>query len=548
MATIEELDIIIEVIDRYSREIDELIAQLTVLEGVAESAEDIRINVSVMGERKLDALLARMSALQFMDTEVGMRGRASAGQAAQAISGASIGDIDAATMRVTAGVVNLMGAAQGGGLGGAVPNVGELATSFKNAEESGNLLSVSMSDFHNALASAIPLLLVFIGALPALIAAVVALATAMIAAVAAFGAIAGIGALGFAMGRADGQMPSMKDFTEIFYEIRDSFFEAFAPLSERLLPTFERALSGIDVLFQRIADRGDILIAIRSQFLAFGRFLLDWIPNTLENMGRMVMAFDEVFSMLGDFFTNTSFTAGLTEFFADALPALTEFSRILVDIIPGLLRFSIGLLQVANAFVKVFTWFTGLLGLLPLTSEQLGILIGTILTLTTAILILNSTALARLGAMIVTIGSTSIPYMIGGLVGATEAIIGMSVSAFTLTNAVAVLRVAIVGLLAVTGVGLLIPIIGSIGSAFLGMGNDVKYAADQLREFNDLSNRTSGTNPYGASPTVRRGTALRDRRSGGTTSITITGDADDQALDRAVSRINYASYRSTFRP
>lgn len=554
MATIEELKIIIRVIDRYEKKIDALILNLTELEGVAKATEDININVDVRGEHKLDSLIAKMAAIDMLevgDVNAGVRGRAVA--AAESVKSRAVGSMQIATANIQAGIVNLAAAMQGGG-GGNLPAVRNAAqgaaSAMRKAEESSSIFNLRMEDMHNALAKLVPLLLVFIAALPALITAVVALAAAMVAALAAFGAIAAFGALGFAMGEAGGEMPSMEDFAEILTRIRDSFFEAFAPIAERLLPTFESALSGLDTLFARIAQRGDFLIALRSQFEAFGGFLLDWIPATLENMARMVMAFDDVFAMIGDFFRETSFLEGMTDFFADALPSLVEFAGIVADMTPTIIEMSIGFLRVSNAVVKFLGFIGRIIGLLPITSEQFGILVGVLLTMITVGALLNGKILTGLIQRLVLLGATAIPTTVASLKTMVSVMFTGRTAAFSLSSALLALRGAVIALLAATGIGLLIPIIGTIGSTFLGMSNDVQKATESLRAFNSMGERVSDINPYGAAPPSGEGAALRRGTTGGRggSTIVVNGNADSRSLDRAVARVNYANYRSTFRP
>jgi len=98
------------------------------------------------------------------------------------------------------GSVGLFGALRGIGDGdGMRETLGELKQSFSQMAEESSLTNINMADMHNVMARLIPLLLVFVGAIPAAYTALFTLAAAAASAAAAFAAMGAFGALGFAM-------------------------------------------------------------------------------------------------------------------------------------------------------------------------------------------------------------------------------------------------------------------------------------------------------------------------------------------------------------
>lgn len=465
MAEAENLEIIIDVFDSYSDELSELLAQLIAVETVAESVEDITIDVDVRGEKKLDALAARMAMIQ--GGEALSRGRR--GSAMQT-------------------------AAFGRG--------GDFARNTERAAESSSLLDLRMSDLHNALAKLVPLILTFIGALPALIGALVALGAAAISAAGALAAIGAIGFLGAAAARG-GRGGLMEGATQILRELQQDFLDAFLPLAERLQPVFERALDGLDRLFQEIANRGDSLVALTDVAEGFGDFVMQWLPDALRNMALMAEAFAPLFGQLGAFLNSFSILQALSGFMADVLPSFLAFLDILIDIVPSIFRLSIGFLDVVSVVLRAIEIFGDFVGMLGLSNEAIGILVASLLTAWTAANLFSLQGLKN-----VVLWLAAVPGKIAPTVAALK---GYTVSALTATTATSVLTTALTALLGVVTLGLGFIALGAtaefVTDKFFNTADSINQATAALREFESANSRfRGGDNPFGAdSPSVRRG-------------------------------------------
>ena len=89
MATVEELEILIDVIDKFSRKLDQLIIKLAEVEAVAERVDRIDIDVDV-DDAELDTLLAKMGAAQ-VGGSAGVRMRGAGAGAGAATAAAARG-------------------------------------------------------------------------------------------------------------------------------------------------------------------------------------------------------------------------------------------------------------------------------------------------------------------------------------------------------------------------------------------------------------------------------------------------------------------------
>jgi hypothetical protein len=423
----------------------------------------------------------------------------------------------------------------------------DVGESVENAIESIEEFDLRMSDVHNALARLVPLILLFVGTLPAVITAVVGLAAAAASAAAALLAIGGLGALG--VGLVDGQF-SMDRLTDVLEGIRDDFIEAFAPLAERLEPVFMDAVDGLDMFFQSIANQGDALMQLTDEARAFGGFVMDFFPDVLRMMAGLVEALSPQLAAIGTFLQNNlmNIVRTLVQLTVDALPAVSNLIQQLMRAIPPLIEFSIGMTMVASAVLDTIGLLTSFLNKIGISSRILGIVIGSVLALATAVLLLNS----AFGTALILIGK----YAAALVAKAVPSLATYISSTWLATFATQALRLAIIGLLAVTGVGLILAGLSvgasAMGSSFLGASKDIDAATRSLKEFDRVSSRTAGGtfNPYtpddpsdAADTTTSGGTGTGTTGSGdgnGSTTINIESSGDDEQ-DKSTAK--YAAFR-----
>lgn len=539
MSEVENLSILIDVFDDFSDELLRLILLLENVQAVAEMVDDITIDVDVRGEHELATLIGELSALEAMDLSglgdivVGDKrvtrrtGGGGGGISARQLSRLSDEITDAlenmtvAARSTTEGMDTVTDSAEGAG------------DAMDAASDSAGVFDLRMTDLHNALAKLVPLIFVIIGALPAIIGGLIALGAAAISAAAALAAIGGIGALGFALARG-GRDDLMGGLQEAGEEAIDDFLDAFLPLAQRLTPVFEDALDGIDRLFQRIANRGDVLVKFSDDARAFGEFMMDFIPEALEAMGRMASAFGGIFALIADGMRDAQILEGLTSFMAQAADELILFTQLLVSFLPVIAKLSIGFLEVLNAIGVLVQGFAQLLSLLPVGSEAIGAFIATLLAAITVSLLLSK----ALGVNVV----AGLAAMFEGFITVTGGLITAYIPGVSAATATTIAFALAIGL-ATAGLSILLGGVTALGSKFVGLSTDIGKATESLKAFDSAASGVSGPNAY-KHPNLQRGdvqgsSRFSDRSSRGGVQVNIEGHADPEQTREQVENANY---------
>jgi hypothetical protein len=485
----EELKLIVDVGGTWDADLSRVMTKLTEMKGLAEAVEDITIDVDVR-DSELDALMGKMAAANMGDATNVTVGDGSRTGAAPPPS-PSVGDgID--FRRVQTAQLGRLIKDLDSDFSDLSKSMGNTMSAADKAADTFELSNLRMSDLHNAVARLVPLILVFVGALPALIAGVVSLAAAAFSAAAALAAITAFGALGFTMVEGD--------FGDITDRIQADFMDAFGPLARDLAPLFQDGLAGLERFFDALAARGDVLRAFADDARAFGAFLIDYLPDAIANMGRLADASSEMFGVIADGLRDISFTEAFANFLAQALPTLRAFAGALIDFLPTLVNISTGFLAIVNAIM----WTVGALGwmlsLLPITEQTLGAMVAILLTATSAYLIFSSAIMKGAVNALITLG-THLLAAISSMTGFSASAIVSTAAAYGLSKAVLAVAGAIGTLLAISGIGLLLPILGGIASQFLGINQNIQDATDSLKEFRDVGRRMDD-NPYGPEPDI----------------------------------------------
>lgn len=511
MATpIEEIEVVLDVVDEFSETFGRFVTELSAVERAAAAVDDIHIDVDV-DDDELNKLMRKL-------------GLVGAGASVSNVSGGGGSKHRAASM-----MQNLSGSRQA-----AAKAADGLFDTLRNVD-------LRMSDLHNLLARLIPLIIVIIGTLPAAITGLVALGAAAVSAAAALAALGGLGALGAAMIRGD---TIGEGFQDIISDVRSDFLDAFAPMAEMLAPLFERGLRGLSQLFEEIARRGGVLMNLRDEAVDFGQFVLDYLPDVLANMGRMVEAFGPIFSKLGDYFQDAQFLEYLSETFARMLPEIAHFTSLILSGTEALINLSIGFMQVVNAIGYLLDPLLWLMNTFPNMTVALGALTGALLVAVTAFAVFNSTAVAGAISALTSFGSAIIGTgSLLNFLGASAVVAYTKLQAFSVASGLAALSIgalttAILGLLAVSGVGLLLPVLGGIASKAFGIGDGFDSATKSLKDFKSEA-RDLRSNPYSSPDSPTRSGDIGSQGRGGTTNVTVNveGSADDEEVAQSVDRV-----------
>jgi hypothetical protein len=412
-------------------------------------------------------------------------------------------------------------------MGGAADELGDMRESMSNFD-------LRMSDLHNAMARLIPLLFIFIGALPAAITALVGLAAAAISAAAGLAALTGLGAMGLAL--EDGQF-NMDNLREAAEDIKSDFIEAFAPLAERLQPLFEDGLDALGRFFEEIAGEGDALIALTDEARAFGGFLMDFVPMLLNAMASLADALAPMLANIGEWMRENlhNVMRTLVDLTAKAMPVVASLGQQIAAMIPALVKMSIGFAQVADIILSLVGIVGQFLSLFGFTPRLIGLATAAALAFASAILLARTSIISLIIDGIVALASSIYGFLFPAIFSGIGAMFGFSTATFIASAALASFIT-----LATLGAGLaLVAAAGSAAASFLGLADSIGQATDNLKEYNRVSGRTDddGPNPYNQGV---RGANLGGggSRGGNVTVIESNGDNEQARSDGA-----YAAWR-----
>lgn len=592
MAAIENLEIIVEIdiaeaiskLERLQEELQDVAEEISAVD--ARGTEGIDINTTV---DDLDAELARLQAeieafeaassididtdvdrslLDLAGADLDFGGFGGGGPPFDDfLTGMAGADMDFGGFNVPRG----RGISRGDGMVSLRRRLRRLRDKFRDLTESVRNFDLRMTDIHNALARLVPLLLLFIGVIPTAVAALTALATAAITAAGALAAIGGLGLMGAAAGR--GEMPSGEDIQEELSEIRDMFFEAFAPLAEALAPVFEDAMDGLERFFEAIAAEGDALMGLVDEMRAFGGFVMEFFPGFLRTLSATLEALAPIFGQIGSFIQDNfqNIMRDLVRITLEAAPALGKLARQIGSLLMTLAEMGVGFAIVSTVVLDVLGLIGDLFRALGLTNEQIGLIIASILAFASAILLARTAvikfaagaiksaivstyqfwvALLSANSALSYLAGTSIVQAVLGFKSFVASVLTGSVSLQTLTASALSATGAVAALMTVLTLGAAVAVAGvalSIASNFFTMADSIDQATSSLEDFNRVAGRTEGTdfNPYGGDdPAGTRGGAsgtVSSGQSGGTTiNYESSGDPNEDAsnLDKTAWRAN----------
>ena len=421
------------------------------------------------------------------------------------------------------------------GLGGTLSS---LSQTLSDVNRESSITNINMSDLHNILARLVPLLIVFVGAIPAAYTAMVGLAAAGFSAAAALAAIAGFGALGVAM---EGGQFETANLEEIFEDIREDFLNAFTPLANELEPLFRDAADGLGVFFRAIADEGDALMALTDDARGFGQFMIDFVPVLLRNMAALADSMGRVFGNIGEYLQSNfgPAMATLAEVTARTLPAVADLGQVIAQALPAIARMSIGFVIVSKKIFQFFGLLADLLGLLGISPEVFGLVTAAVLALVSAVA-LASVVMSSTAVKAVYLYAASLVGLTAHLFQTAAALIGLSIS-FKLA---AVAAAAFWSILTLGGAAVVFGVLEGLTSRFTTLGGSIRGATGALQDFNKVSSDTGGVGFGGGSDSPYKYRPDGTRGGGDVYNIESSGDAEEDRSN--IENANWQSGRTTY--
>lgn len=396
----------------------------------------------------------------------------------------------------------------------------------------GRISNIDMSDFYTALAQVVPLLLVFVGAIPAAITALGVLAGASMAAAGALTAIGGLAVMGGALALGDGDIQA--GLTEMQEIISEDIIGALEPLSKSFDDIFFDALNGFETFMEAIASQGQVLTRIKDDARALGSFIIDFVPSALGMIVMITDAFMPLFDLFGEW-VNANFGNIMLAFVnaaAEALPLVLRLVGSFIQFLPLLFDLSLGFLWVASSIMMFLGFIAQVFNSLGRFGRMLGVVIGVTFALASTFSLLIS-VIGFLSPMFTYFAGT----LVGGYVTAAWQTMIANYGLATSLIAVTVAAGILVGILTF-GVA---PILGSLSSGFLGLSSDIDEATKSLNKFNGAGSGAgmSGFGGFGGSPTgglPRGGMVYNDNTQN---TVEMPPDASQNDARRMNRKMNY---------
>jgi len=349
-------------------------------------------------------------------------------------------------------------------------------------------------------------------------------------------------------------------------DLRRDFLDAFAPLAERLEPIFRDAADAMTLFFNAISRQGDALMELTDDARAFGQFMMDWVPEVLTAMASMAEAFSPVFGAISDALDDAQVLRTLTRLTMEVIPAIGQMADTIISAIPYIIKMSIGFAIVSNAIMDALSVLGSFLRMIGISPEMLGIVVGSMLALASAIALTNTAlnsfvasamasaissmyffflSLVRTGSVMTAFATTTIGKAIIGLYNYIAAAISAAGASGTLGASILFSTKALAAFLTLASLGVLgavlVPMALSAASSFTSLGDSINYAADAMGEFNRVSSQgDDGFNPYdgggGSGPSAPSAAVT------GPNGNVIIESSGDPNKDRSNGR--YASWRN----
>lgn len=535
----ENLEIAIDVVDKFSEDLSRLargLEEVAVLQGMVD--ENMTIDVEVNGIESAQAQIASLNATN-MGASIPDGGTSRVADGGSPID--IVGDIPWAvepddekrnwlnSLQEKADINNLgdfTPTHQKGTFGkfrermsGLLPEVGENESLFQK-------LNLNMGHFYDILASLMPLLLNFVAAMPAAIGALMGLATAALASAAALGGIAGLGLMGLASQRGNGNIG--EGFQDIIEELRESFKDSFLPLADQFTDLAEDGIEGLERLFDQVAQIGYRFRSLRDEARALGGYVMGFVTSAVRNIHALTEAFKGVFTVFGEWMSTTDIIGAFVDVTQQALPPLMGIIHSTLDMLPALMKLSMGFLNVTEHIFAFFGALWNVVDALGPLGIWLGSVIGVMLALTSAI----AFSAKMWGIWSNVVGGTALKSMAASVLGLES----LTLAQIKAAGAAQLLKRALVSLAGVFLLGGALTFLGDFVSGWLGAGSAIDEATSSLKDFESVRGGMDSFDSGGFSG-VSRG-AETQWVDNSKTEVNVSG-GDGEETTKAVRRANF---------
>jgi len=339
-------------------------------------------------------------------------------------------------------------------------------------------LDIVMGDFYKLFAATLPLLAIFIGALPAVIGALGALSVAALTAAGALAAVGGLGLLGMMRG-PDGF--ALSNIQDELAQLGETAKRAFGPLIDSLAPAAQEAFRDLNQFIIELGSVSTILSNLTDEFSALTNFLAGGLVNVLGDALAFAEATIPVFTALNESFPSINFFAVMAGLIEAALPPTVALIADLGTLLPLIFNISMGFLAVTRTIFSFISVITFMLNQVPLLTQVLGLLLGTILGLITVSAIYTLVTSSLKSGML-----SLIPVVYNEI----RAMYQLGVAEWFAANGARALAAGLLTVLSVATFGL--AIIPSLAGQFNILGNNIRDATSALSDFTGVESSLGG--------------------------------------------------------
>jgi hypothetical protein len=400
---------------------------------------------------------------------------------------------------------------------------------FRRMKKSLADMRFTMGHFHQMIASVIPILGVFVGALPAAIVGVGALATAALGAAAALGGIAGLGAVGMMLTREGGL--STDSLMQRLREVGDSYLEAFAPLARSLAPVMESAIASVERMSGPLADASAGLLAFRDEFQGVTAFITGALPSFTNELLAFSHAAAPLVADVVGAISGVDFFGFFAQELASAWPALVMMGQAITQILPAIVHLSQGFLVVAAVLTGVVGMVSMLANQFPMLTTAIGAVIGALVILISVTTLYTIATNGLVSASLT--AAKSLLWTTGAYIRQAGAAIVGAVANMTFAQSLAlVASTMLIG----------IPLAAMLAEKFGDLAGNISNARKELDKFANSKNAMNGDIPVGGSSAT--GGAANPYIDNSTTVIN-AGDRDSAARQQYSSSYEKHQYRDS---
>jgi hypothetical protein len=375
--------------------------------------------------------------------------------------------------------------------------IGEAIDEFKS-------LRLSMGMLMNMLASLVPLIGIFVGALPAAIAGVGALGAA---ALAAAGALTAVGGLAIGAMLFEGGELNVREAQEQLRDLLDVMLESFAPLMEALKPVAEALFRNAEFMARDLAQHMNLLTRLTDEAGQAIRWMAGVLGPAVEDIILFGEAAMPIISMVAGGIASIDFFEIFADIIVETLPLLAQFTKSFVGLFPIIYQASLAFFSFANAILSTFNLLLGLVGAIPGGMQAIGSLISVIFIAVSASS-LWSIATSNVALRVYELGVTIYEYTLGYI----YSYIAGQYSAAAATLATAAAATVLLGVITFG----LAPAITFLTSKLAGTHSQIGSAADEMKRFRKEADRVNTPNVGGPAEGDR---GSYDRPGYGTTVV-----------------------------